>query len=109
MKGTNLGEFEELILLVVGQLFDEAYGVAIKEAINSQARRSVTLSTVHSALHRLEKKGFLNSRMGSPTKIRGGKRKRLFRLTFAGARALQYSVELRNQLWKSIPKMALKF
>lgn len=109
MKGTNLGEFEELTLLVVGQLFDEAYGVAIKEAINGQTRRSVSLSTVHSALHRLEKKGFLNSRMGSPTKIRGGKRKRLFRLTLAGARALQYSVELRNQLWESIPKLALKF
>lgn len=109
MKGTNLGEFEELILLVVGILFDEAYGVAVKDEINSRAGRTVTLSTVHSALNRLEKKGFLTSRKGLPTKERGGKRKRLFTLTAAGARALQYSVEMRNQLWQSIPKMAIKF
>lgn len=109
MKGTNLGEFEELILLMVGNLFDEAYGVAIKEEIKARAKRSVTLSTVHAALNRLEKKGFLKSRLGDSTKIRGGKRKRLFTLTASGAQALQHSVELRSKLWHSIPEMAFKF
>jgi PadR family transcriptional regulator PadR len=106
MKGTHLGEFEELVLLMVGTLFDEAYGVAIKDEINDRVRRSVSLSTVHSALNRLEKKGYLTSRMGAPTQVRGGKRKRLFTLTSAGVSVLRYSVELRNELWRSIPEIA---
>ncbi len=109
MKGTNLGEFEELVLMVVGILYDEAYGVAIKEEILKQAKRRVSLSSVHAVLNRLEKKGFLNSRMGLPTQVRGGKRKRLFTITSEGAKALEYSVNLRNQLWTSIPGTALKF
>ena len=106
MKGTYLGEFEELALLVVGTLFDDAYGVAVKEEILAQTKRKATLSTVHSALHRLEQKGFVKSRLGDPTSERGGKRKRLFTLTVAGVKALQNARELRNNLWDSIPKIA---
>ena len=106
MKGTYLGEFEELALLVVGTLFDDAYGVAVKQEIQAQTGRKVTLSTVHSALHRLEQKGFVKSRLGDPTSERGGKRKRLFTLTFAGVKALENAREMRNNLWDSIPKIA---
>lgn len=106
MKGTHLGEFEELVLLVVGALFDDAYGVAIKQEIRKQAKRKVTLSTVHAALHRLEQKGYLKSRLGDPTNERGGKRKRLFTLTAAGVKVLQQAHELRNHLWESLPKIA---
>jgi len=106
MKGTYLGEFEELVLLVVGTLFDDAYGVAIKQEILNQTGRKVTLSTVHASLHRLEQKGYIKSRLGDPTQARGGKRKRLFTLTISGVKALQDAREIRNQLWDSIPKIA---
>jgi len=57
MKGTSLGEFEELCLLAVGILQGDAYGVAIKEEVESRAGRKSTISTIHSTLIRLEKKG----------------------------------------------------
>ncbi|MEM6633364.1 MAG: PadR family transcriptional regulator [Bacteroidota bacterium] len=107
MKGTHLGEFEELVLLVVGVLYDQAYGIAIQDAIKSKCKRSVSLSTVHSTLHRLEKKGFLISRYDGATPKRGGRRKHLFRVSVAGERALVKSRNQRNELWQSIPNMAL--
>ena len=58
MKGTYLGEFEELVLLVVGMLFDDAYGVAIVDELENQTGRSVMISSVHKALVRLEDKGY---------------------------------------------------
>ncbi len=106
MKGTYLGEFEELVLLIAGVLFDDAYGVVIKQEIGNQTGRKVTLSTVHATLHRLEEKGYIKSRLGNPTKERGGKRKRLFTLTISGVKSLQNARETRNNLWESIPKIA---
>ncbi|MEL6535748.1 MAG: helix-turn-helix transcriptional regulator [Bacteroidota bacterium] len=103
MKGTNLGEFEELILLVVGILYDDAYGVAIKDEILNQTGRTVTLSSVHSALYRLLDKGYLESRFGKPAQIRGGKRKKLFSLTSSGVAALQDARSQRDQLWNALP------
>lgn len=109
MKGTHLGEFEELVLLTAAVLFDNAYGVAIQEEIAKRSGRKVTISTVHSALHRLEKKGYVNSRYGQATATRGGRRKLLFTLTPAGEKVLSQSRKLRNDLWDSIPKIAFKF
>ena len=106
MKGTNLGELEELVLLVVGVLFDEAYGVAIQEELEQRCGRKATLSTIHVALHRLEEKGFLESRLDGATNERGGRRKLLFRVTKAGQKALANAREMRNELWKAIPKTA---
>ncbi|HYC83595.1 MAG TPA: PadR family transcriptional regulator [Chryseosolibacter sp.] len=106
MKGTNLGEFEELVLLTVGVLFDEAYGVAIQEELERRCKRSATLSTIHVALHRLEQKGFLDSRLDGATSERGGRRKLLFRVTKSGQKALATARELRAELWSSIPKAA---
>ena len=108
MKGTHLGEFEELVLLVVASLYDEAYGVAVKKHIQEQAGRSVTLSTVHSALHRLQEKGFLDSRFGEASNSRGGKRKKIFTITAYGKKALQDAREMRDSLWNSIPKIVFE-
>lgn len=106
MKGTNLGELEELVLLVVGVLFDDAYGVVIQDELIQRCDRKATLSTIHVALHRLEEKGYLESRLDGATNERGGRRKLLFRVTKSGQKALAYSREMRNDLWKSIPKAA---
>ena len=108
MKGTYLGEFEEIVLLTVGVLYDDAYGVAIVEEIERQTERAVHISAVHSALHRLEEKGFVSSRMGGATQERGGRKKRLFAVSLAGQKALKEAKELRNQLWQRIPDIAFQ-
>jgi PadR family transcriptional regulator, regulatory protein PadR len=109
MKGTYLGELEELVLLHVGILHPEAYGVSVMDEIQKQAGRSLNISAVHSVLTRLEDKGFLKSKMSDPTEERGGRKKRIFLLTAAGKRVLEESNELRNQLFNQIPKMVLRF
>lgn len=109
MKGTHLGEFEELVLLIVAVLYDNAYGIAVQEEIAKRSGRKVTISTVHSALHRLDKKGYVTSRYGEATATRGGRRKLLFTVTPAGEGVLNQSRKLRNDLWESIPEIAFKF
>lgn len=108
MKGTYLGEFEELVLLVVAVLEGDAYGVSIGAVIEDEAKRSVTISTIHNVLYRLEKKGFVKSELGGATTERGGRKKRLFRITAQGRTALTQSKELRNRLWGLIPGIKLQ-
>ncbi len=104
MKGTHLGEFEELVLLTCALLIDTAYSVSIADEIEKQTGRDITLSTVHTALYRLEKKGFVESYIGEPTKDRGGRRKRLYRINEAGFSTLNQAKELRNRIWDMLPK-----
>jgi DNA-binding PadR family transcriptional regulator len=106
MKGTNLGEFEELVLLTVGVLFDNAYGVAIQEELINRCSRDATLSTIHVALHRLQEKGYLDSRLDGATNQRGGRRKLLFRVTKSGQKVLAESRDMRNELWEALSKTA---
>jgi PadR family transcriptional regulator, regulatory protein PadR len=106
MKGTYIGEFEELVLLAVGILYDDAYGLAIVDELEKQTERPVTMSSVHKALVRLEDKGYLKSRMGGATEARGGRDKRLYTLTPAGVKAVDQSRELRNNMWRQVPKIA---
>jgi PadR family transcriptional regulator, regulatory protein PadR len=105
MKGTYLGEFEELVLLAVGMLSNDAYGLTILSALEKQTGRNMMISSVHKALVRLEDKGFLKSKMGGATQLRGGRDKRLYTLTPGGVKVLSQSKELRNAMWKQIPKI----
>src|SRR4051812_25964417 len=107
MKGTYLGEFEELVLLTIGSLKDEAYGVSIKLDIESRAGRIPSIGALHSALHRLEEKGFIKSREGGSTQVRGGRRKRYYTITAHGRHALVRSHSLRNELFHLIPGLQL--
>ena len=109
MKGEYLGELEELVLLTVGILYKEAYGVAVMDEIEKQTGRSLNISAVHAVLTRLEDKGFVSSKLGDPTNERGGRRKRIFSLTGAGKRSIEETNALRNQLFNQIPKVALQF
>ena len=99
MKSTNLGEFEELVLLTVVALYDEAYGVGVKEDLENRTGREVSVGALYSALNRLEKKGFITSKWGESTKERGGKRKRLFNISSAGKKALIQARSIREELW----------
>ncbi len=106
MKGTYLGEFEELILLTVAYLGSEAYAVSVKEETQNFSGRKVNISAVHSALYRLEDKGFLSSYFGGATQKRGGKSKRFFKVTNAGIEALRSAKEIKEKLWKNIPQLS---
>ena len=103
MKRTFLGEFEEIVLLVIAACPQDAYGVLVWEQLQQQTGRRITISAIHATLYRLEEKQFLSSTLGGATAERGGRRKRFFSLTAAGIRAIQEIQSIRNQLWQAIP------
>lgn len=108
MYRIHLGEFEELVLLLVAVLHGNAYGVSVMEEIEQQTGRSVNISAVHAALRRLEEKGYLRSEWSEATTQRGGRRKRLFDITQAGRAALERSRDTYLKLWDQIPGFAPK-
>ena len=105
MKRETIGEFEELCLLIVGILHEDAYGISVKDEVQKRTGRNVTISSIHSTLVRLEKKGFLKSYMGGANESRGGRNKRIFEMTTSGKQVVTEARELRNQLWVDIPKL----
>ncbi len=108
MKGTNLGEFEELVLLIIGVLQDNAYGAAIMQEVENQTGRNPSVGAVHSSLNRLMEKGFIKSHYGESTKARRGRRKVFYMLTAAGRSALVKTRELRNSLFSLIPNISMQ-
>jgi|SRR5690349_286921 len=102
-----LGEFEELILTMVGALGNDAYGAAISDEIELKLKREVNLSAVHVTLYRLEDKGYIKSSLGGATKERGGRRKRIYTITSAGMAMLKAMKEQRVLLWKMIPQLKI--
>jgi PadR family transcriptional regulator PadR len=108
MKGTNIGEFEELVLLTIAALMNDAYSVAICDELEKSTGRSAKLGVVHAVLNRLEEKGLVKSKLGEATSTRGGKRKRFYIITNGGKAALIKSKELRDELWNKIPDLVLK-
>jgi PadR family transcriptional regulator, regulatory protein PadR len=106
MKDHSLGEFEELILLMVAALHDEAYGVAILESLEEKLEKKVNISAVHVALKRMEDKGFVKSRFGGITEDRGGRRKKFYVITALGKRVLDDQYALRVGIYKQIPKIS---
>ncbi len=107
MRRSDMGEFEEVVLLTVAVLTPQAYSVAIAEDLEQQTSRTITTGAVHAALQRLEDKGFVTSHMGEATKERGGRRKRLFRVTVAGSRMIHEVRAVRNRLWDRILPQSL--
>ena len=108
MKNYQLGEFEELVILTVGILNNAAYSVAIKDEIESRLSRSVSMGALHTALKRLEDKGYLKSYSGETTEERAGRPKRYFEITALGKKAIQYSKSTREEMWRAIPKAVLQ-
>jgi DNA-binding PadR family transcriptional regulator len=84
----TLGDFEQLILMAMLRLGDDAYGVSLRDEIESRTGRAVAAGALYTALDRMEKRGFVTSRLGEPTPARGGKRKRRYTILPAGERAL---------------------
>ena len=105
----KLGAFEELVLLAVGALKEEAYGVAIKELLKQKGKKNPSVGALHSALYRLENKGFLKSWEGGATSARGGRRKKFYSLTASGKKALEEAHQLRQDLARNILGLNLGF
>ena len=98
----NLGEFEQIVLLAVLRLGDEAYGVPIRLEIETRTRRTVTVGALYRTLDRLEAKGFVTSWFGEPTAARGGRARRYFKLKPAGLRTLRASRDVMTAMWDGL-------
>lgn len=109
MKKLSLGAFEELVLLTVGVLQDNAYGVTIKMELETQLKKKISLGALYGALQRLEEKGWVNSRVGGITEKQGGRRKQYFDITKDGVAALQEVRSMRNDLFDRIPEAKINW
>ncbi|HNP95701.1 MAG TPA: PadR family transcriptional regulator [Cyclobacteriaceae bacterium] len=106
MKKYQLGEFEEIVMLTVAVLHNDAYGVSIKKEIETRLSRSVSVGALQTALKRLEDKGYLKSKEGDATPERAGRPKKYFQITALGKRAMEFVRETREELWRAIPNVA---
>ena len=104
-----MGEFEELILLIVAIMNGRAYGIGIIEELEKRTGRSAAIGALQTVLKRMEEKGWVTSAFGEATKERGGKRKRYYSITAKGKKILGENREKRNSLWEAIPKLGLNY
>ena len=102
MKGDRLGEFEELVLLALQVLREDAYAVSVQQYLEMATRRRISIGAVYAALERLEAKQFVRSSMGPATAARGGKPKRLYEVTSSGRQAARGMRAVREQIWRVI-------
>ncbi len=104
MRGSHIGEFEELVLMAVAVLAGEGYGLAVRELLFEKTGRKVSLGAIHATLYRLQDKGLLSSSLEGATERRGGRRKRMFKLTSAGLETIQTVREARERIWRLMPQ-----
>ena len=97
---------EQILLITIWRLGDEAYGFKIRERICDLTDKEVAFGTLYNNLDQLIKKGYAESFKGEPTAVRGGKRKVYYKMTDLGMEALQSARELNNKLWQDIPDFA---
>ena len=103
----TLGDLEQLVLLALLRLGPDAYGIADQQEIATRTRRDVSLGAVYTTLARLEQKGFVTTRVGEPTPVRGGRRKKHYRVQPAGRRALAGAIADLRALSEGLPAMEL--
>jgi DNA-binding PadR family transcriptional regulator len=99
VSSRSIGEFELAVLLCVGLLGDEAYGVAVRGAVSKRLGRDCSVGAVYTTLQRLETKGLVESWTSDPTPVRGGRAKRCFAVTGAGGRAIRQARATAQRLW----------
>ena len=101
-KGDFLGEFEQMVLLAVLREEGDGYGMSIRREIEERAGRDVSIGAVYATLDRLEQKGFVRSRDGASTPVRGGRARRHFEVTPEGAGALRTARTMMDRLWDGV-------
>ena len=97
-----LGELEQIVLLALIRLEDNAYGVPIRQEIERRTKRSLSIGALYRTLERLEDKGFVSSRTGDPTPERGGRAKRFFHAEPLGLRALRRTRDAIDVMWEGL-------
>lgn len=102
MADERLGGFEELVLLAVAGLGGDGYGVTIRDHLEDGTGNRVSVGAVYATLDRLERKGYVKSRMGDQLAERGGKRRRLYRVTARGSSVMTQARTLRDYFWQAI-------
>lgn len=107
MRKYHLGELEEIALLTIAILYMEAYGVSIKEEIESRLKRVVSMGALHAALIRMEDKGYVKSFDGEVTPERVGRPRRYYQITALGKKAIEHARNSRDELWRAIPKISM--
>ena len=108
MTPPSPGSLELTVLLAVARLGEEAYGAAIRRDLAERTAREHSIGTVYTTLQRLEDKGLLRSRSSEPLPVRGGRSRRCFALTGAGARALQEAQAQTASVWAGVPPLGPK-
>ncbi len=106
MEQKTLGEFEEIVVMIVAILDGDAYSVGIINEIKNRLNRDVSLGAIQTVLKRLEKKGLLKSEFSGATSERGGKRKRLYEITAEGQAIINQIKAQRNSLWEAMPRLS---
>ncbi len=102
MRMISIGELEELILLVIGALKYSVYAQSIQEELFSHAKRKIDITAIHTVLRRLEIKGLIHSELGGISKVRGGRSKRLVKLTAEGRTLLDQTILIKMEFYKRI-------
>lgn len=105
-RGDRLGELEELVLMAVLRLGNEAWGAAVRRELRERADRAPSVSTIYTTLLRLEDKGFATSSFGDSSGPRGGRPKRLFAVTAEGRAELEARRRVRERMWEGIEAAA---
>ena len=98
----HLGEFEQIVLLAVIRLGEDAYGVPIRREIEDRTGRSLTVGALYRTFDRLEEKGYITSWFSDPIPERGGRSKRYFKLLPKGVQALSESRDMINRMWQGV-------
>jgi len=108
VRDAFLGEFEQLILLALVRLRDNAYGATIHREVQKRTRRPISISAVYTTLDRLAQKSLVESQIGDPTPRRGGRRKKFFRLMPEGAEALSQSYRVFREMTRGLERQLEK-
>lgn len=101
-KGEFLGEFEQLVLLALLRIGDDAYGMTVRRELEETAGRQVTFGTVYGTLDRLEEKGYVSSHHGPAEPVRGGRARRFFKVEPEGELALARARDMMARMWKGV-------
>jgi PadR family transcriptional regulator PadR len=103
-RGDLLGSLEQLVLLALVRLGDDAYGMTVRREIEARTGRDLSIGAIYATLERLEAKGYIRSEVGEPTAERGGRAKRLFRIKASGEAALDTSQQALRNMTAGIPR-----
>lgn len=103
-----LSRLEEIYLIAIWRLEDEAYGVRIRKKIEEMTGKKISYGALYFTLEQLYKKGYVARKVGEPTPVRGGCSKVFYTVTKSGTLQLKKAVELQESLWSGISLSELK-